>query len=118
LPGRLLWHDRRTGLLTQRSGDHDVVFMLEEGRLRFIRSTAEDHRLDRVITQLGKIPQDVLDIARETLQERRVPTRYGEILLEMGAIRPDETTVLVLTGSGLKASASIGELLKLEARGG
>jgi threonine synthase len=38
-------------------------------------------------------------------------------LLEMGAIRPDETTVLVLTGSGLKASASIGELLKLGARG-
>ena len=35
-----------------------------------------------------------------------------------GAIRPDETTVLVLTGSGLKASAAIGELLKLGARRG
>ena len=35
-----------------------------------------------------------------------------------GAIRPDETTVLVLTGSGLKASAAIGELLKLGARDG
>jgi threonine synthase len=33
-----------------------------------------------------------------------------------GAIRPSETTVLVLTGSGLKASAAIGELLKLGAR--
>ncbi len=33
-----------------------------------------------------------------------------------GAIRPGETTVLVLTGSGLKASAAIGELLKLGAR--
>ena len=33
-----------------------------------------------------------------------------------GAIRPEETTVLVLTGSGLKASATIGELLKLGAR--
>ena len=33
-----------------------------------------------------------------------------------GAIRPGETTVLVLTGSGLKASAAIGELLKLRAR--
>ena len=38
-------------------------------------------------------------------------------LLESGAIRPDETTVLVLTGAGLTASASIGELLKLGARG-
>jgi threonine synthase len=33
-----------------------------------------------------------------------------------GTIRPEETTVLVLTGSGLKASAAIGELLKLGAR--
>jgi threonine synthase len=37
-------------------------------------------------------------------------------LLESGAIRPDETTVLVLTGSGLKASAAVGELLKLGPR--
>jgi threonine synthase len=37
-------------------------------------------------------------------------------LLESGAIRPGETTVLVLTGSGLKASEKIGELLKLGAR--
>ena len=28
-----------------------------------------------------------------------------------GAVRPEETTVLVLTGSGLKASAAIGEIL-------
>ena len=35
-----------------------------------------------------------------------------------GAVRPEETTVLVLTGSGLKASAAIGELLKLGARDG
>jgi threonine synthase len=33
-----------------------------------------------------------------------------------GALRPSETTVLVLTGSGLKASAAIGDLLKLGAR--
>jgi threonine synthase len=37
-------------------------------------------------------------------------------LLTTGAIRPDETTVLVLTGSGLKASATIGELLHLAPR--
>ena len=39
-------------------------------------------------------------------------------LLASGAIRPQEDTVLVLTGSGLKASATIGELLKLAARPG
>jgi threonine synthase len=37
-------------------------------------------------------------------------------LLTAGVIRPQEDTVLVLTGSGLKASATIGELLKLGAR--
>jgi threonine synthase len=37
-------------------------------------------------------------------------------LLAAGLIRPDESTVLVLTGSGLKASALTGELLGLRAR--
>ena len=37
-------------------------------------------------------------------------------LLASGAIRPHERTVLVLTGSGLKASATIGELLQLAPR--
>jgi len=37
-------------------------------------------------------------------------------LLASGTIRPQEYTVLVLTGSGLKASAAIGELLKVGAR--
>jgi len=39
-------------------------------------------------------------------------------LLASGVIRPQEHTVLVLTGSGLKASATIGELLKLAPRSG
>jgi threonine synthase len=38
-------------------------------------------------------------------------------LLASGVIRAQEQTVLVLTGSGLKASATIGELLKLGPRG-
>jgi threonine synthase len=37
-------------------------------------------------------------------------------LIASGAVKPDETTVLVLTGSGLKASDRIGELLNLGAR--
>ena len=37
-------------------------------------------------------------------------------LLADGSIRPHERTVLVLTGSGLKASSITGELLKLGAR--
>ena len=37
-------------------------------------------------------------------------------LLASGAIKPGEATVLVLTGTGLKASEKIGELLRLKAR--
>src|SRR5206468_9655492 len=37
-------------------------------------------------------------------------------LLKTGAIKSNETTILILTGSGLKASERIGELLKLRAR--
>jgi threonine synthase len=37
-------------------------------------------------------------------------------LIARGAIRQGETTVLVLTGSGLKASESIGRLLGISAR--
>lgn len=37
-------------------------------------------------------------------------------LLASGAIRPEETTVLVLTGSGLKSSEHIGQLLNLQPR--
>ena len=37
-------------------------------------------------------------------------------LLDSGAIKAGESSVLVLTGTGLKASEKIGELLKLKAR--
>ncbi|MEN3354575.1 MAG: threonine synthase, partial [Betaproteobacteria bacterium] len=37
-------------------------------------------------------------------------------LVASGAIKPRDTTVMVLTGSGLKASERIGELLRLRAR--
>ena len=39
-------------------------------------------------------------------------------LIARGAVKKGETTVLVLTGSGLKASETIGKLLKLGARSG
>jgi threonine synthase len=37
-------------------------------------------------------------------------------LIAAGALKLEEKTVLVLTGSGLKASERIGELLRLRAR--
>lgn len=67
---------------------------------------------DEIVTALG-------DLARLGLYVE--PTSAAAAaglsqLLRSGAVSPGQTTVLVLTGSGLKASERIGELLRLTAR--
>jgi threonine synthase len=72
-----------------------------------------------VAVEEGEIVQALRELARRGLYVE--PTAAAAAagltrLLASGVIRPQEYTVLVLTGSGLKASATIGELLKLGAR--
>jgi threonine synthase len=72
-----------------------------------------------VAVEEAEIVQALRDLARLGLYVE--PTAAAAAagltrLLASGVIRPREDTVLVLTGSGLKASATIGELLKLAAR--
>jgi len=72
-----------------------------------------------VAVEEGEILQALRELARRGLYVE--PTAAAAAagltrLLASGVIRPQEYTVLVLTGSGLKASAAIGELLKLGAR--
>jgi threonine synthase len=72
-----------------------------------------------VAVEEGEILQALRELARRGLYVE--PTAAAAAagltrLLASGVIRPQEYTVLVLTGSGLKASATIGELLKLGAR--
>ncbi len=72
-----------------------------------------------VAVEEGEIVQALRELARRGLYVE--PTSAAAAagltrLLASGVIRPQEYTVLVLTGSGLKASATIGELLKLGAR--
>src|SRR5687767_14105478 len=67
----------------------------------------------------GEIVEALRDLARQGLYVE--PTSAAGAagltqLLASGAIKPGETTVLVLTGTGLKASERIGELLELRAR--
>jgi threonine synthase len=74
-----------------------------------------------VAVEEAEIVQALRDLARRGLYVE--PTAAAAAagltrLLASGVIRPREDTVLVLTGSGLKASATIGELLKLAARPG
>ena len=72
-----------------------------------------------VAVEEGEIVQALRELARRGLYVE--PTAAAAAagltrLLASGVIRPQEYTVLVLTGSGLKASATIGELLKLGAK--
>ena len=72
-----------------------------------------------VAVEEGEIVQALRELARRGLYVE--PTAAAAAagltrLLASGVIRPQEYTVLVLTGSGLKASATIGALLKLGAR--
>ena len=72
-----------------------------------------------VAVEEAEIVQALRDLARRGLYVEptsAVAAAGLSRLLTAGVIRPQEETVLVLTGSGLKASATIGELLKLGAR--
>ncbi|MBI3935478.1 MAG: threonine synthase [Betaproteobacteria bacterium] len=67
---------------------------------------------DEIVTALAALAKKGLYVEPTSAAAAAGLTR----LIERGAIRDGESTVLVLTGSGLKASEKIGELLELEAR--
>jgi threonine synthase len=59
----------------------------------------------------------VLDLARIGIYVEPTaaqPSAAFAKLLESGAVTPDQTTVLVLTGTGLKATSRIAELLSVK----
>ena len=67
---------------------------------------------DEIVTALGTLARQGIYV-EPTSAAAAAGLRQ---LLKTGAITPQQTTVLVLTGSGLKASQKIGELLKVGAR--
>jgi threonine synthase len=69
---------------------------------------------DEIVPALGRLARQGLYVEPTSATAAAGLSR----LLASGLIRPHESTVLVLTGSGLKASAIIGDLLKLAPRVG
>lgn len=67
---------------------------------------------DEIVNALGTLARKGLYVEPTSASAAAGLTQ----LLNSGAIKPGEATVLVLTGTGLKASEKIGELLKLKAR--
>ena len=70
------------------------------------------------MTQIGLLSDQGVALHRVALShtDKVVDVAYQRDLLDAGVIRAQESTVLVLTGSGLKASATVGDVLKLGAR--
>lgn len=67
---------------------------------------------DEIVTALGTLARKGMYVEPTSAAAGAGLTQ----LLASGAIKRGESTVLVLTGTGLKASEKIGELLKLKAR--
>jgi threonine synthase len=83
-------------------------------RLREVLGTLRETRGGAVMLSEAEISDAVLDLARIGIYveptSAQVAAAFGK-LLAAGTVRPDQTTVLVLTGSGLKATPRIAELL-------
>ena len=67
---------------------------------------------DEIVTALGTLARKGMYVEPTSAAAAAGLTQ----LLDSGAIQRDQSTVLVLTGTGLKASEKIGELLQLKAR--
>jgi threonine synthase len=83
--------------------------------LRAVRSSGGDIVAvdeDEIIGALGALARMGLYVEPTSAAAAAGLTR----LIDAGAVKPNDTTVLVLTGSGLKASERIGQVLRLGAR--
>jgi threonine synthase len=83
-------------------------------RLREVLGALRETRGGAVMLTEAEISTAVLDLAKIGIYveptSAQVAAAFAK-LLATGTIRPDQTTVLVLTGSGLKATPRIAELL-------
>ena len=87
----------------------EVLAAVRDSRGSIVAVTEEE-----IVTALGALARSGLYVEPTSAAAAAGLTQ----LVRHGEIGRDETTVLVLTGSGLKASERIGELLKLSAREG
>ena len=83
-------------------------------RLREVLGTLRATRGGAVTLTEAEIAQATLDLARVGIYVEptcaQAAAAFGK-LLETGTVTPDQTTVLVMTGTGLKATPRIAELL-------
>jgi hypothetical protein len=84
---RSLLGSRETGILTLRNGEITKSVYIQKGRVVYAASTNPDERLGESLLVLGKIT------ARQYLEASRLirpGRRLGGILVELGALEPDD----------------------------
>jgi uncharacterized protein DUF4388 len=84
---RSLMGSRETGILTLRNGEITKSVYIQKGRVVYAASTNPDERLGESLLVLGKIT------ARQYLEASRLirpGRRLGAILVELGALEPDD----------------------------
>ena len=84
---RSLLGSRETGILTLRNGEITKSVYIHKGRVVYAASTNPDERLGESLLVLGKIT------ARQYLEASRMirpGRRLGAILVELGALEPDD----------------------------
>ncbi len=84
---RSLVGSRETGILTLRNGEITKSVYIQKGRVVYAASTNPDERLGESLLVLGKIT------ARQYLEASRMirpGRRLGGILVELGALEPDD----------------------------
>ena len=87
-------------------------------RRREVIAALRETRGSAVLVSEAAIEKALFDLARIGVYVEPTSAQVAaglEVLLKQGTIRPDETTVLVMTGGGLKATARIAERMGLMA---
>jgi hypothetical protein len=84
---RSLMGSRETGILTLRNGEITKSVYIQKGRVVYAASTNPDERLGESLLVLGKITaRQYLEASRRIRPGRRL----GTILVELGALEPDD----------------------------
>jgi len=113
--GRSRRQDRRRDPARSRIGRNRGAAIAHPVRLREVLGTLLETRGGAVTLTEAEIGAATLDLARIGIYveptSAQAAAAFGK-LLQTGTITPDQTTVLVMTGTGVTATPRIAEMLR------
>jgi len=79
---------RKTGVLTLTRGEHEKKFYIEQGTPGYVQSTLQHETLGAYLVKRELITPDTHRIS--IAEMKRTGQRHAEILVDMGALEPDQ----------------------------